>query len=72
MLCNLKAELVRAGYDSPVKALVQVLNCTDKTARNKLSGKSPLTVPEAITIINECFGEQNFSVDYLFAFTQAV
>lgn len=46
MLNNLRAELVRKGFNTPSEAVADALNCTPKTARNKLDGISPVTVPE--------------------------
>lgn len=66
MLNNLCAELVRKGYKTPSEALVLALNCTPKTARNKLNGNTPVTVPEAVKIIEAFFKEDNFSIEYLF------
>jgi hypothetical protein len=67
MLTNLMAELARKGYRTPTQAVRKALGCTDKTARNKVDGKSPITVPEAVAIIQECFAGDNFSIEYLFA-----
>lgn len=52
MLSNLKAEFVRKNMDS-VKALVDVLGCSEKTARNKLNCETEISVPEAIKIRNK-------------------
>ena len=66
MLNNLKAELVRKGYDEPVEAVRLALDCTDRTARNKLNGSSPFTVPEAVKIKEKYFSTDTFSMEYLF------
>lgn len=65
MLNNLKAEYIRKGIE-PYKGIVGALDCADKTARNKLSGASPVTVSEAFKIINYSFKNDDFSVEYLF------
>jgi hypothetical protein len=65
MLNNLKAELVRKGYE-PVQAVVAALECTEKTARNKLNGSSPVTVPEAVKIIERYFATEKLTIEFLF------
>lgn len=67
MLNNLRAELVRKGFKNPVEAVVDALGCTEKTARNKLDGITPVTVPEAVAIIERYFMEDKFTIEYLFA-----
>ena len=67
MLNNLRAELVRKGFNTPSEAVAAALNCTQKTARNKLDGHSPVTVPEAVKIIETYFAEDQFTIEYLFA-----
>lgn len=66
MLNNLRAELVRKGFSHPSEAIANALNCTQRTARNKLSGLSPVTVPEAVKIIERYFADDNFTIEYLF------
>lgn len=66
MLNNLKAELVRKGYRTPSDAIAGILGCTQKTARNKLQGKSPFTILEAEKIKEKIFLSDNFTVEYLF------
>lgn len=67
MLTNLMAELARKGYRTPAQAVSKALGCTEKTARNKIEGKSAITVPEAVAIIQEYFAADNFTIEYLFA-----
>lgn len=67
MLFNLEAELIRKGYKPAYKAIRDTLNCSEKTARNKLSGRSDITVPEAVRIVNTIFPYDDFSIEYLFA-----
>ncbi len=67
MLFNLEAELIRKGYKPAYKAIMSSLNCAEKTARNKLTGVSDVTVPEAVKIIKDIFPDDGFSVEYLFA-----
>ncbi len=66
MLNNLKAELARKGYSTPSDALVEALGCNPKTARNKLDGITPVTVPEAVAIIEKHFKNDDFTIEYLF------
>lgn len=66
MLNNLRAELVRKGF-TPSEAIADALDCTPKTARNKLDGISPVTVPEAVKIIEKYFADDDFTIEYLFA-----
>lgn len=66
MLNNLRAELVRKGFFTPSEAVAIALGCTQKTARNKLDGTSPVTVPEAVKIIDDYFADDGFSIEYLF------
>ncbi len=63
MLNNLKAEFVRCNIE-PYVGVMNALCCSEKTARNKLNGVSPVTVPEAAKIINKYFPKH--SVEYLF------
>jgi hypothetical protein len=66
MLRNLKAELIRKGYDKPESAIAQVLDCSEKTSRNKMLGETAITVPEAVKIIEKLFRDDQFTIDYLF------
>lgn len=68
MLLNLKAEFTRKNMDS-VKALIDALGCSEKTARNKLNCETEISVPEAIKIRNKYFKNDNFDFEYLFADT---
>ncbi len=65
MLNNLKAELVRKEL-KPELAICDALGCCPKTAREKLKGARDFTIPEAFKIINTCFPNDKFSLDYLF------
>ena len=64
MLNNLKAEYVRKGLN-PRDRVMAILKCSEKTARNKLEEKTPLTLPEAEKIRDADF--EGFTLDYLFA-----
>lgn len=66
MLNNLKAEYTRKGI-IPRVGVMTALKCSEKTARNKLDGKTPITIPEAIKIRDNDFKDEKFSIDYLFA-----
>ena len=71
MLNNLRAELARKGYKTPPEAIASALNCTSKTARNKLDGITPVTVPEAVKIVETYFKNDNFTIEYLFEEAEA-
>ncbi len=66
MLLNLKAELIKKGA-RPILAITNTINCTEKTAYNKLNGGTAFTVPEALAIMDKFFRDDDFSVAYLFA-----
>lgn len=65
MLNNLKAEYMRKGIQ-PFRGVMEALNCSEKTARNKLNGVTELTISEATKIINNTFKDDGFSIEYLF------
>ena len=65
MLNNLRAEYIRKGI-VPYKGIMHALGCSERTARNKLSGRSPITVPEAYRIITSDFNNDGLSIEYLF------
>ena len=62
-LRNLEAEMVRFGVTK--SDIRRVLNCSDKTVDNKLSGATAFTVPEALKIRDTFF--EGFRIEYLFA-----
>ena len=65
---NLLAEMARYGvskYD-----IQKLLGCSEATVRNKLSGESEFTVPEALKIRNSYF--IGFRVEYLFVRARVV
>ncbi len=64
MFKNLKAELARKGL-SANNEIAKILGCTDRSASNKLNGKTALTVREAEAIKNSLF--PHLTLDYLFA-----
>ena len=66
MLLNLKAEYVRKNIE-PYVGVMKSLGCSEKTARNKLNGITPVTVPEAVKIKEKDFAKDNFTIEYLFA-----
>ena len=49
MLYALKGKLIEKKQD-PIRAIMSVLGCSEKTARNKLNGTTSFTVPEAIKL----------------------
>jgi hypothetical protein len=63
MYPNLRAEMAR--YNIKTIDIVKVLNISPKSVRNKMSGKTPFTIPEAITLRNKLF--PGMSLDFLFA-----
>lgn len=60
---NLSAEMARFGVG--VSDLQSLLNCTDKTVRNKLSGVTEFSVKEALNIRDSFF--PGLRIEYLFA-----
>lgn len=60
---NLAAEMARYGVTK--SDIQRVLNCSDKTVNNKLTGVTDFTVPEALKIRNVYF--EGYRIDYLFA-----
>lgn len=64
MYGNLQAEFARQNIKA-VKGLSRALNCTERTARNKLSGITDITVNEAKKIISTYFPDMQ--IEYLFA-----
>ena len=69
MLCILRGELIKRGK-APVKAIIEVLGCSEKTARNKLNGRSDFTLPEAIKIQEAFFNSGEYEIKQLFSNTQ--
>lgn len=69
LLNNLKAELVRKNID-PKSGIAKAINCTQRTANNKLNGITPFTVPEAEIIMEKYFKDSDFSIRYLFSDNQ--
>lgn len=64
MFCNLKAELVRKGLE-PIKAIESTLECSERTARDRFSGKSAFTLADCKKLTKKFF-EGEFTLDYLF------
>ena len=67
MTANLVAEVIKQGTppNQVAKFIAQVLGCSEKTARNKISGVSEFTVPEAMKINSDIF-KNSQSIEYLF------
>ena len=65
MLNNLKAELVRKNID-PTNGIAKAINCTKRTAKNKINGITPFTIPEAEIIMEKYFKDSGFTIRYLF------
>ena len=64
---NLVAELIKKGVpaNQVSKEIAETIGVTERTARNKINGKTGFTVPEAVKINDVWFsGEQQ--LDYLF------
>jgi len=60
---NLEAEMRRSGIRS--EDIKNLLNCSDRTARNKIKGVTPFTFPEAEIVRNHFF--PGLLMEYLFA-----
>lgn len=65
MLKNLKAEFERIGI-KPHVGIMLAIDCSERTARNKLSGVSPFTLPEAVKICNKYFKRVKHPLETLF------
>jgi plasmid maintenance system antidote protein VapI len=63
MYPNLRAEMAR--YNLKTKDLERVLKLTNKSVNNKLSGKTPFTIPEAVIIRDKLFPKK--TIDDLFS-----
>ena len=59
---NLSAEMVRFGVG--VSDLQSLLNCTDRTVKNKLAGITEFSVNEALNIRDTFF--PGLRIEYLF------
>ena len=57
MRSYLKGELIKQGKD-PTKAIMAALDCSEKTARNKLNGVTDFTVSEAVGIRDAHFARK--------------
>ena len=62
MLSNLSNELRRKGISQ--NTVAKLLNCTDRTLTNKLSGATEFSISEALSIWKNLLPE--FTIDYLF------
>lgn len=60
---NLKAEMKRYGITA--SDIQKVLGCSERTVRNKLSGDSAFTCPEAFEIRDAFF--KGMRLEYLFS-----
>jgi hypothetical protein len=63
MYNNLNAEFVRLNIP-PCTGISEALKCSERVARNRLSGYTPFTVNEAIKVRDKWFPEM--SIDFLF------
>lgn len=63
MLANLKAEMARYGIST--LDIAKVAQRTNKSIRDKISGKTDFTMPEGLAIRNALF--PGLSLEYLFA-----
>ena len=59
---NLKAEMQRNGLT--VWDIVETIGCSEKTARNKITGETDFTYPEAEKVRNRLF--PGLRMEYLF------
>lgn len=62
MLCNLKAEMARRSISSI--DIAKEIGRTDRSVREKISGRSQFSMPEATAVRNKFF--PGFSLEYLF------
>ena len=62
VLRNLKAEMARAGLTG--LDIAAVIGTTEKTARDKINGKTSFSLDQAFKIRDTCFPGQSF--EYLF------
>lgn len=62
MLLNLRAEMVRRQVS--IEDIAKLLGVAVTTARNKLAGRTPFTVNEALKIQKSVFPDKE--IDYLF------
>lgn len=60
---NLLAEMIRAGVQ--ISDIEKLLECTNRTVKNKLDSKTEFSVNEALKIRNAFF--PGMRIDYLFA-----
>ncbi len=68
MLANLKAEMARYGISTV--DIAKVARRTNKSIRDKISGKSDFTMPEGIAIRDSFF--PGLSLEYLFSTEDAI
>lgn len=62
---NLKAEMQRNGLT--VKDIMNVIGCSEKTARNKINGETDFTYPEAERVRNRLFPQIKDGIPFLSA-----
>lgn len=62
---NLEAEFARRNVTAYI-SVMNALNCSEKTARNKLNGTTSISLMDCVRIKNICFPYSGFSLDYLF------
>lgn len=65
MYGNLRNELNKKNISQ--KAVAELIECTEKTISNKISGDTDFTIAEAISIRKNLLPE--FNMDYLFSRT---
>lgn len=65
MLNNLKGELIKKNVN-PVKAVMKVTGCCEKTARRKLRGESEFRVSDVVKIQKQYFEAEGFDTRWLF------
>jgi hypothetical protein len=53
----LKGELIKRG-ENPTMAIIAAIGCSEKTARDKIRGKTEFTVREAAAIIDRYFPDE--------------
>lgn len=62
----LRGALIQKQRD-PIKAIVSALDCSEKTARNKLNSVTDFTLSEALIIKERYFNHDEYTVEQLFS-----
>lgn len=63
MLCNLRAEMQRSNLSA--RDIARVIDKTERSARDKITGRAVFTLPEALKVRDTYFA--GMPLEYLFA-----